>query len=283
MTAMTGKVTLVTGANSGLGKATALGLAKLGARVVMVCRSRERGEAARQEIIAGSGNPAVDLLLADLSSQAAVRQLAQDFKATYPRLDVLVNNAGGVFMSRSVSADGIEYSLAFNHLASFLLTHLLLDVLKASAPARIVNVTTRLGNTVAINFDDLQFEKRPYNGLRAYSETKLANILFTYKLARQLQGTGVTVNCVHPGVFKSNFGSEGMPAMMRVLGALFRPFMAEAEQAAQRVLYVVTAPELEGVSGKYFGNRQELTSPQQSYDEAAQERLWQVSTALTGL
>ncbi|MFN8376784.1 MAG: SDR family oxidoreductase [Anaerolineae bacterium] len=280
---MQGKICLVTGANAGLGKATSIGLARRGARVVMVCRNRERGEAARSEIIAASGSQTVDLLLADLSSQQSLRQLAQDFKARYPRLDVLVNNAGGVFMQRQVTADGLEYSFAFNHLAPFLLTHLLLDVVQASAPARIVNVTTRLTGGSAMNFEDLQFERRTYSGFQSYTETKLGNILFTYALARRLQGTGVTVNCVHPGVFRSNFGSEGMPAPMRVIVALSRPFMAAAEQAAERVLYAATAPELEGVSGKYFGAKKELTSPRQSYDQAAQERLWQVSEQLTGL
>jgi NAD(P)-dependent dehydrogenase (short-subunit alcohol dehydrogenase family) len=283
MAIMKNKIVLVTGANSGLGKMAAIGLAKMGATVVMVCRNRERGEAARQDIIAASGSSSVDLLLADLSSQHAVRQLAQAFKATYQRLDVLVNNAGGVFMSRSMSVDGIEYSLAFNHLAPFLLTHLLLDVLKASTPARIVNVTTRLFANSAVNFDDIHFEKRPYNGFHSYTETKLGNILFTYELAKKLEGTGVSVNCVHPGIFKSNFGSEGMPRVMRVMSAIMRPFMPSAEKAAERVLYVATAPELDGMSGKYYGDKKELTSPKQSYDGAAQERLWRVSEELTGL
>jgi len=280
---MRGKVCLVTGANAGLGQATALGLAKLGATVIMVCRSRERGEAARQDIIGASGNPAVELLLADLSSQAQIRRLAEDVKAAYPRLDVLINNAGGVFMTRTLSADGIEYALAFNHLAPFLLTNLLFDRLQASAPARIVNVTTRLTANTAIDFDDLQFEQRSYSGFRAYSETKLANMLFTFDLARRLQGTGVSVNCVHPGVFRSNFGSQGMPPVMRILSRVVRPFMAEAARAAERVLYVATAPALDGVSGQYFGDRQPLTAPKQAYDEAAQARLWQISAALTGL
>ncbi len=283
MSTMNGKVVLVTGANSGLGKATALGLAKLGATAVMVCRSKERGETARKEIVAATGNQSVVLLLADLSSQQSIRQLAQDFKAKYQRLDVLINSAGGVFMSRSISTDGIEYSLAFNHLASFLLTNLLLDVLKASAPARIVNVTTRLFPNTAINFDDLQFEKRRYGGFQAYTETKLANILFSYELARKLQNTGVTVNCVHPGIFKSNFGTQGMPPAMRVMNAISRPFMASAEQAAERVLYLATSPTLEGVSGKYVANKHEIQSPRQSHDENATRRLWQLSERLTGL
>jgi NAD(P)-dependent dehydrogenase (short-subunit alcohol dehydrogenase family) len=279
---MKDKTCIVTGANSGLGKETALGLAKLGARVVMVCRDRERGEAARGEIIAASSNPSVDLLLADLSAQESVRKLAQEVEATYPRLDLLVNSAGGVFMQREMSADGVEYSLALNHLGPFLLTNLLLNLLKASAPARIVNVTTRLGDKVAIDFEDQQFETRRYGGFQAYTETKLAGMLFTYALARRLEGSGVTANCVHPGVFKSNFGSQGMPAIMRALNVVVRPFMAEASEAAQRVLYVATAPELEGVSGKYFGDKAELTSPKQSYDVAAQERLWEISERMTG-
>ncbi len=282
---LSGKTCLVTGANSGLGKATASGLAKLGATVVMVCRNRERGEAARSEIVGASGNPAVDLMLADLSSQQSIRQLADAFKAKYPHLHVLINNAGGVFYTRMVSADGIEYSLAFNHLAPFLLTHLLLDVLKASAPARIVNVTTRPWPNTVIHFDDLQFETRKYRGYQAYGESKLGNILFTYELARRLQGTGVTVNCVHPGVFKSNFGrsNEQQPWFMRVMEPLSRLFMAEAEQAAKRVLYLATSPDVEGVSGKYFANKQEIKSPPQSYDEAATQQLWQISAKLTRL
>lgn len=177
----------------------------MGATVVMVCRSRERGEAAQAAISADSGNPAVDLLLADLSRQGDIRRLAEAFKAKYQHLHVLVNNAGGTFYTRSVTEDGLENTFAFNHLAYFLLTQLLLDVLKASAPARIVNVSTRLFNSTKINFADLQSEKK-YSGLQAYNPSKLANILFTYELARRLEGTGVTVNVLWPGVFKSNFG-----------------------------------------------------------------------------
>lgn len=281
---LAGKVALVTGANSGLGKATALGLARLGAAVVMVCRDAGRGEAARADIVAASGSRTADLLLADLSSQAEVRRLAQEFRAGHDRLDVLVNCAGGVFWTRQESADGIEYSLAFNHLAPFLLTNLLLDTLTASAPARVVNVTTQPGRRAAIDLDDIQFTRRPYSAFRAYIETKLANILFTYELARRLAGSGVTANCVHPGIFKSNFGSgAGQPAAMRLLTPLSHRFMAEPERAAERVLYLAAAPEMAGVSGKYYGDRQELRSSPQSYDEAAARRLWEVSAALTGL
>lgn len=276
-------VCLVTGASSGLGKATALELARQGAGVILVCRDAARGEATRQEISDLAGSQRIELMLADLSSQQDIRQLAQEVRAAHSRLDVLVNNVGAVFMTRRESVDGLEMSLALNHLASFLLTHLLLDTLKDSAPARIVNVTTRLFKRNAIHLDDLQFQARPYSGFQAYRETKLANILFTFALARRLADSGVTANCVHPGIFKSNFGSQGMSAPMRILTALTRPLMPSAQRAARRVVYVATAPELAGVSGKYFGDRKEMAAPPQAYDHTAQERLWALSEALTGI
>lgn len=246
----------------------------MGATVVMVCRSRERGEAAQAAISADSGNPAVDLLLADLSRQGDIRRLAEAFKAKYQHLHVLVNNAGGTFYTRSVTEDGLENTFAFNHLAYFLLTQLLLDVLKASAPARIVNVSTRLFNSTKINFADLQSEKK-YSGLQAYSQSKLANILFTYELARRLAGTGVTANVLWPGIFKSNFGrnTPGVPLLFRILGPLVWPFLTSPEKAAETPLYLATSPEVEGVSGKYFANKKGIKSPAQSYDEAVARRL----------
>lgn len=282
-TDLTGQTVLITGANSGLGKASAKALARLGATVVMVCRNPAAGEAARQEIIAETGSSHTDLLLADLSSQADIRQLAAAFRNRHKNLHVLVNNVGGSFPQRRVTTDGIEYSLAVNHLASFLLTHLLLDVLIASAPARVVNVGTRL-NT-AIDFDDLQFEKRPYRGLQAYSQSKLGNLHFTYELSRRLQNTGVTVNCVHPGVFRSNLGKdegdEGLfLRLISFLGALVLP---DADQAAKRIVYLATSPELSGVTGRYFAGQRQIQSPPQTYDVAANQRLWQISERLTGL
>jgi NAD(P)-dependent dehydrogenase (short-subunit alcohol dehydrogenase family) len=279
---MQGRTCLVTGANAGLGKATALGLARMGATVVMVCHNRSRGEAAMQEIKTESGNESVDLMLADLSSQQSIRQLAQDFKDKYQHLHILVNNAGGIFNKRSLTVDGLEYTFAFNHLAYFLLTNLLLDVLKASAPARIVNVSTRLGSGAKIEFDDLQSEKK-YSGMRAYSSSKLCNMMFTYELAKRLEGTGVTANVLFPGVFRSNFGRNTSALPMRVLGVVVRPFMARSEKAAERTLYLAAAPEVEGVSGKYFADKKEIQSPEQSYDEAVARRLWEVSAELTEL
>ena len=283
MTSLAGKIALVTGANSGLGKASATGLAKLGATVIMVCRDQGRGEMARQEVIAASQNASVELLLADLSSQQAIRQLVKTFTATHDRLHILVNNAGGVFNQRVESVDGIEYSLAFNHLASFLLTNLFLDVLKASAPARIINVGTRLNAT--IDLDDIQFKTRPYGGLRAYSQTKLGNIMFTYELAKQLEGSGVTVNCVHPGVFKSNLGKNNkeQPFFLRLAGLIGTVILPDANKAAERVLYLATSPDVEGVSGKYFADKRPITSPPQTYDQAARKRLWQISADFTHL
>jgi NAD(P)-dependent dehydrogenase (short-subunit alcohol dehydrogenase family) len=278
-----GKIALVTGANSGLGKATAMGLAKMGAAVVMVCRNQAQGELARADIRRESGNTAVELILADLSSQQAIHHLVATFQSRYQHLHILVNNVGGSFPIRKLTVDDIEYSLAVNHLASFLLTNLLLDVLKASAPARIINVGTRLNTQM--DFDDLQFEKRPYRGLQAYSQTKLGNIHFTYELARRLEGTGVTVNCVHPGVFKSNLGKdEGPePIFFRLVGLLGKLILPDASRAAERILCLATSPDVEEISGKYFADKQPIQSPPQTYDLAANQRLWKLSEALTQL
>lgn len=276
----TGKVSLVTGATSGIGKATAEGLARLGATVVLVARDKAKGEATKAEIIAKTGNTAVDLLLADLSSQDSIRKLAAAFKARYKRLDILINNAGGIFPKRTLTVDGHEYTFAFNHLAYFLLTDLLLDVLKVSAPARIINVTSMFGAGATINLDDLHLEQR-YTPIKAYSQSKICNMLFTYELARRVEGTGVTVNCVHPGVVRTNFGNT--TPLFRVLGIFFRPFMLAPERSAERLLYLATSPEVAGVTGRYFGNKVEMHSPRQTYDEAVARKLWTISTQLTGL
>lgn len=275
-----GRVALVTGATSGIGKATAMGLARMGAHVVLVARDRAKGEATRAEIVAQTGNGAVDLLLADLSSQASVRQLAADIKAKYDRLHVLVNDAGAVFGERSLTVDQVERTFALNHLAYFLLTNLLLDLLKASAPSRIVNVTSWFPDRARLDFDNLQGERR-YSGIGAYSNSKLGNMLFTYELARRLQGSGVTVNCVHPGVVRTNL--DAPTPLTRMLLVCFRPFMAKPETAADRLIYLASSPQVEGVSGKYFADKREIRSPQQTYDETVARRLWEISAQLTGL
>ena len=278
---MSGKVCIITGGSSGIGKATALGLANKGANVVMVGRDRSRGEATRTEIVEKSGNELVDLMPADLSSQESIRQLAEDFTSRYGRLHVLINNAGVFISKRTVTVDGIETTFAVNHLAPFLLTNLLLDVLKASAPARIINVTSSGERSGTINFDDLQGEGR-YSGFRAYNQSKLAMILFTYELARRLEGTGVTVNCVHPGVVVTNLG-RGTSGSFGLLLRLMRPFFSSPEKGAETSIYLASSPEVEGVSCKYFAKKAEARSSEQSYDEATGRRLWQVSAELTKL
>jgi len=279
---MRGKVCLVTGGSSGIGKATALGLANMGATVIVVGRDRSRGEAAVTEIKQKSNNDAVDLMLADLSSQASIRRLAEeDFKDRYEQLHVLINNAGVFTSKHTVTLDGIETTFAVNHLAPFLLTNLLLDVLKASAPTRIINITSSGERSGTINFDDLQGESR-YSGFRAYNQSKLAMIPFTYELARKLEGTGVTVNCVHPGVVVTNLG-RGSSGAFGLLLRLMRPFFSSPEKGAETPIYLASSLEVEGVSGKYFAKKAEAKSSELSYDAATARRLWQVSAELTKL
>jgi retinol dehydrogenase 14 len=277
-----GKTCLVTGATSGIGRATATGLARLGADVVLVARDPAKGEATAAGIEAATGNPRIELLEADLSSQASIRHLADEFTGGHDRLHVLVNNAGGYFATRHTTVDGLELTFALNHLAYFLLTNLLLDVLRASAPARIVNVSSGAQATGDIQLDDLQFERR-YRGRVAYSQTKLANVLFTYELARRLEGTRVTVNCLHPGVVRTNFGRDDETPMMRLLTPLVRPFMRTPEQGAETPVYLAASPEVEGVTGRYFAKKQQKRSSPRSYDVELGRRLWEVSEQLTEL
>ena len=213
---MTGKTCLVTGANSGIGKETALGLARMGARVVLVCRNQQKGEAALADIRRQVPSSQLDLLLADMSSFASVRALAEHVRQRYPRLDVLINNAGAGIRQRTLSADGIEMTVAGNHLGPALLTLLLLDLLKSSAPARIVNVSSEAHKGRA-DLDDLQYEKRKYNGFAAYGQSKLLMNAFTFELARRLAGTGVTANCLHPGVVATNIWPDDAPMIIRII------------------------------------------------------------------
>ena len=279
---MAGKTVLVTGGTGGIGKATAIGLARLGARVGITGRDRTRAEAAADDIRTASGNAAVDAYAADMSSQAEVRRLAQDVLDAYPRLDVLVNNVGGFWTTRHVTADGLEHTFAVNHLAPFLLTDLLLDRLKASAPARIVTLSSGAQAMGRIDFDDLQGE-RSYSGQRAYSQSKLANVMFTYELARRLEGTGVTATVLHPGVVRTAFGAEDPARWHRLFLPLVRPFMKTPDRGAETSIYLASALEVDGVSGRYFANRKPKKSSKDSYDTAAQTRLWQVSAELVGL
>jgi NAD(P)-dependent dehydrogenase (short-subunit alcohol dehydrogenase family) len=276
---MEGRICLVTGANRGIGKATAAGLAKMGANVVMVCRHREQGELARTEIRAESGNPAVDLLVADLASQASIRQLAVEFKSRYQQLYVLINNAGVAKKGRTLTEDGLETTFAVNHLAPFLLTHLLLDMLKTSAPARIINVSSMVHKWGKIDFDNLQGEQQ-YDMDKAYNQSKLANVLFTYELARRLEGTEVTVNSLEPGMVVTDFGREytGLKAFMN---RLWRVFMKNPERGAETSIYLASSPEVAGISGRHFVDKQAVSSSKSTYDAVLAGRLWDVSETLT--
>lgn len=280
---MPGKTILVTGATNGIGKAAAEGLAKQGHTVVMVGRSPAKTRATVEEIRQKSGNSAVESLIADLASLADVRRLADEFRQRYARLDVLVNNAGVYQATRQESVDGYEMTFAVNHLAYFLLTNLLLDTLKASAPARVVNVASDAHSGAKINFDDLQTVKNFGAMGPAYGQSKLANILFTYELARRLEGTGVTANALHPGLVATGFAANNSGATMRLFRAATRIFGKTPEQGAQTILYLATSPEVEGVSGKYWDKCKAIASSSESYNEVDQKRLWDVSAQMTGL
>ncbi|MBI1258315.1 MAG: SDR family NAD(P)-dependent oxidoreductase [Chloroflexi bacterium] len=280
---MNGKTVLITGGTNGIGKVTALELAKQGAAVVIIGRSPRKTAETVAAIQQQSGSQSVESIIADLSSMAEVRRAASEFKARHSRLDVLVNNAGAVFAQRQQTVDGYEMTFALNHLAYFLLTNLLLDTLKASAPARIVNVSSDVHKGAKLNFDDLQHQ-RSYGmgGLNVYGESKLANVLFTNELARRLQGTGVTVNSLHPGMVRTGFGRNN-GGMMRLIMPVIQRFGISEEEGAQTSIYLASSPEVEGVTGKYFDKSKATPSSPESYDEAAQKRLWAVSEELTGV
>jgi retinol dehydrogenase 12 len=278
---MDGKVCMVTGATAGIGLVAASELARRGARVIGVGRSQERCAEAARLIRDQTSGASVEFLVADLSSQSEIRRLAQGVKASTARLDVLLNNAGGIYLNRQETSDGIERTFALNHLAYFLLTNLLLDLIKASAPARIINVSSGAHQGIKINFDDLQ-AKTKYSGWRAYQQSKLANILFTRELARQLAGTGVTANALHPGFVNTKiFRADGF------IGWLLRRsadlFAISPEEGAKTSVYLATSPEVEDVTGKYFVKQQIASSSAASQDDAAARRLWEVSEKMTGL
>jgi NAD(P)-dependent dehydrogenase (short-subunit alcohol dehydrogenase family) len=279
---MRGKTVLITGGTRGIGRATAIGLASMGARVGITGRDRDRADQAAAEIARESGSPAVDVFVADMSSQAEVRRLAREVLSAYPRLDVLVNNVGGSWDTRHVTADGLERTFALNHLAPFLLTALLLERLLERAPARIVTVASGAHTTGRIDFDDLQGE-RSWSGSRAYSQSKLANVLFTHELARRLQGTAVTANALHPGVVRTSFGAEDPGVVQRLFVPFIRRFMKTPAQGAATSIHLASAPGLAPVTGQYFANSTPRRSSKASYDEAVGARLWQVSADLVRL
>jgi NAD(P)-dependent dehydrogenase (short-subunit alcohol dehydrogenase family) len=278
---MEGKVVLITGGTSGIGRAAATALAAMGAEVAVTGRSRQRGEAAVEEIRDTSGNERVSLMLADLAVQTEVRGLAEEFRERYDRLDVLVNNAGIIQSKRTETPDGLELTLAVNHLAPFLLTNLLLDLLKESAPSRIITVSSEARRGAQIDFEDLQSERR-YRAFKVYGMTKLANILFTYELAERLEGTGVVANCLHPGGVNTNFGANNR-SFGTLLFRAFKPFMRTPEQGADTIVYLAISPEAGKMTGRYLTDRKVVSSFNEPHDEATQKRLWEVSEKLTNL
>ena len=281
---MKDNVCVVTGASSGIGKATALGLARTGTTVAIVARDQVRGQAALAEIKAASGNPDVGLLLADLSSQAEVRRLADEVRSRYPHLQVLINNAGVALTKRTLTVDGLETVFAVNYLAPFLLTGLLLDVLKANAPARVVNVAGDFHRKATMRLDDLMSET-DYSGARANNQAKLALILFTYELARRLEGTGVTANCLHPGpvATEAPLKDPHLSPFGRFMYRLVKPFFQSPESGAETPVYLASSEEIAGLTGKYFVKRRAVASSPESYDEGLARRLWATSAQLTGL
>jgi retinol dehydrogenase 14 len=282
---MSGKICIVTGANSGIGRETALGLAQMGARVVMVCRNAEKGKAALEEIRRESGSSQVDLLIADMSSQASVRALAEQIQQKYPRLDVLVNNAGGAVRARTLSADGIEMTLATNHLGAALLTLLLLDLLKASAPSRIINVSSSEAQAARLDTNDLQFERRKYGSIAAYRQSKLLMNTFTFELARRLAGTGVTANCLHPGAVATNIWNPDLlpPLIGKLIVAVVKPFLMNSKQGAAVSLYLATSPEVAQVSGEYFVKSKPAKSNPLSRDPKLMAEVWLWTEKITSL
>jgi NAD(P)-dependent dehydrogenase (short-subunit alcohol dehydrogenase family) len=275
-------VAVVTGANSGMGKAISTELARTGAVVVMLCRSKERGEAALKEVKELSGSSNVELMTCDLGSIKSIENFCMEFKKKYNRLNVLVNNAGVILPGWHQTAEGYELQFGVNHLGHFLLTNRLLELLITSAPSRIVNVASGAHKIGKIHFDDVNLKKN-YTLWRAYAQSKLANILFTYELAERLKGTEVTANCLHPGAVATSMGVNRDTGFGTFITGMLKPFFQTAEQGAETTIYLATSKEVEGITGKYFYRKRPITSSKVSYDKVVSKRLWELSEEMTGL
>jgi NAD(P)-dependent dehydrogenase (short-subunit alcohol dehydrogenase family) len=272
------KIGLVTGANSGIGKEIALGLAKAGVHVIMVCRNLAKGERAREEIKALSGSSAIDLFIADLSSQAEIRALAKNINTRYAALHLLINNAGLVLNKKTLSVDGIEMTLATNHLAPFLLTQLLLPLLQKSVPARVINISSDAHKWGQIDLDDLEYTRRKYQFMKAYSQSKLLLNLTTFEYARKFKNSGVTFNCVHPGTVKTRLGyHDTNHAVFQWFVKLIKCFFISGEKGAETALYVALSPELARTSGEYFFKCKSIPAMPLSYDEALASKVWAIT------
>ena len=279
---MDGKVVMITGATSGVGYYTALELARMGASVTILGRNLAKCQACVQSIRQETGNPKLSYLQADLASLDQVRCLAQDFLDQHDRLDVLVNNAGAAFLTRRLSMDGFEMTLAVNYLSHFLLTHLLLPALRASPSARVINVSSGGHFSQHLDFDDLQIA-RFYNPYKAYGRSKLANILFSYELARRLSGTHITSNALTPGMVATEIWKKVHPLITPFLYPIIRRKGQTPLQGAQTIIYLASSPEVEGITGLYYAYNHPIRSSPASYDETSAHRLWEVSLHLAGL
>ena len=282
MNEMTGKICLVTGSNSGIGKETVLALSRMDATVVMVVRNKLRGEKALAEIVNQNGNKKIDLMICDLSLMDSIRHFAKEFKKKYPRLDVLINNAGAVFNKRQVTSEGFERTLAVNYLAPFLLTNELLDLLKASAPSRIINITSGLAKKGEVDLDNLQSEKN-YSGMKVYTNSKLMLIMYTYELARKLEGTRVTANVLMPGFVATNLGKNSGSLRSSIMFKIVRPMQISAKKGAETSVYLASSEEVKTTSGKCFSKKQIATTCPESYDKEMQKLLWNKTRSLLGL
>jgi NAD(P)-dependent dehydrogenase (short-subunit alcohol dehydrogenase family) len=281
-TNMTGKTVLITGATNGIGKIAALELARMGAIVCIVARNRSKGQAVLEEITRETNNVQIELFIADLSSMADVRKLAQEFQSKHATLDVLLNNAGAFYSDRKLSADGLEMTFALNHMSYFLLTNLLLPVLKATPNARVVSVSSAAHTSGKLDFANLQGEQK-FNGWKAYSDSKLENALFTFALARRLAGSSVTANCLHPGFVKTSFGEGNSGIFSMVLGIAKNLMAISVEAGAQTMIHLASSPDVAGVNGKYFDKSKAVSSSVASLDQAVQEQLWAHSEEIAGL
>ena len=279
---MVGKICLITGASEGIGYCTALRLARMGSTIVIASKNEQRGLEAKKNIIKESKNENVEFLQVDLASFNSIRKFADNFKAKYNSLDILINNAGVYYSRLTYTEDKIEMQFAVNHLAPFLVTNQLMDLLQRTEGSRIINVTSRFHFQGRMHFDDL-FLKNNYSGLKAYCQSKLAMVLFTYKLARKIKDSGTTANCLHPGTARTRIGTANSTGFYPLLCRIAKPVLTSAQKASRTSVLLASSPELNGVNGKYFERRRAMRSSKASYNEKDSDLLWEISEELTGI